>query len=211
MAKSLALAINTHEAKIQKDLPPSVEHIAYVVFDKEGEAYVLDRRLGKYQKMSEMQGQYLFSMYSPESKESLGGFLIMLERQSAFLELLTINSQKHLRKGLGSKMLDVCQFFSFLKGKEALTGEAIAFNTDFINTNRLKMFYIKNGFNIESGNQLFKKIDREKIKKIAQNMATVKKGNAIFKIIFPDNTKQQVMQILTGKKTSFSNENTQQM
>lgn len=113
------------------------------------------------------------------------------------LHALEIEKRKYLAKGLGKEMYYFFEYISFIKGAKRMEGVASPLNIKFIQEKGLYKFYKDRGITVEEKDlSLKKEYNLQEMKKYAKRISTYIDNNTKIKVVFPDNTKENVMRTL---------------
>lgn len=128
----------------------------------------------------------------------------------ADLDYIEIKDDNSFNKKIGSTLVDLFEYISFVNGAKFANGVAVSFRDSKMNQKNLIEFYKRKKYTVEelveNETATFEKdLDPVKIKNIATSIITVKKDNLAFKILIPDNLKKQVVELIKNEQNLNQN------
>lgn len=221
LAKNTAEGLKYYEQIINKffDIDKKSKGISYMIFDKHYKPYLVMPDNDFYPEKDKKKLISNFKVYAIEKDEEHKDLSyvgeILTSRTPIYhngriatssnarvneLDLLEIVKGKYIFEGLGKQMYYLYEYKSFIMGAIKMKGTAYPLNPAFINRADLYRFYKDRGITVNKKNgKMKKKFDPYLIKEYAKRIATYSREGVVIKVVFPENTKELVMDII-GKE-----------
>lgn len=174
----------------------------FILFDKNDSPYILT--LPKFiRSKEELEGEYIinYDIFDGLTKEHIADLFMAFKERSSFLATIEILKEQYLRSHLGSGILRLYEYFSYIHGYNYVNGTIDCLNKDFIRKNKLKNFYQKNGYTTKKG-RLHKHIDIDEMKNFTKDLITINHNDLQYKILLPHEQKHEIISLLTTLKTT---------
>ena len=175
----------------------------FIMFDKHDKPYILALPMDGTLTKRELEQEYIvyYEIYDGFSKQHIADLFMAFKENSSFLATIEILNQNYLRNNLGSQILRLYEYYSFIHGYNSVHGTVDCLNKEFIDKNKLKHFYKLNGYRIKK-NVLQKNINVEEMKLFTKNMIRIHHGNAKYRILLPREIKNECMNVLNELKNN---------
>lgn len=199
---------------ILTDTNTNLKHNEYwIIFNNENHPYLFTQDVAHDKYETTING-YLFDVLA-NNKEFIADITISRQNNKGELELLSINNERYLQKGIGSQLINLAYYISAQHKAKILTGYASAF-TDLIDQQNLLKFYSKNEFKIlkslyknnHETDEFHTHIYNTKLKDISKRIITYVKGNTAIKTMLPKNAnKKEILNYIKALSKFNSNVN----
>lgn len=173
----------------------------FILFDKNDRPYVLALPLNARTK-EELEQEYIidYEIFDGITKAHIADLFMAFKEHSSFLATIEILNGDYLRNHLGSKILRLYEYYSYINGYDYVNGTIDCVNKDFINYKKLKNFYKANGYSTKKGH-LHKHISVEEMKNFTRNLIRINRGNSNYRILLPQEQKFEVVDNLKKIKS----------
>jgi len=175
----------------------------FVMFGKNDKPYIVALPLDDSVSKKELELEYIvyYEILEGLTKEHIADLFMAFKENSSFLATIEILNQNHLRNNLGSQILKLYEYYSYIHGYNSVHGTVDCLNKEFIEKKQLKLFYKMNGYKIKK-NHLQKNIDFEEMKDFAKNLIRINHSGCNYRILLPSTLKNSCVKYLNEIKAN---------